>query len=141
MRYRLRLSSGKSKRLNRPTAPFGLDGLTPEPTLFTRHDVAHFVSTIAWTKGCPLPSILSVEEVDPEGTEVSYLEVRLIADIRVKDRDTGEPTTVTGGELLILPTSTLVVFQRTIQLLQRLWMHEFAESLLMDGIRILDPHK
>lgn len=139
MRYRLRLSSGKSKRLNRPGV--GLEGLTPEPTLFTRHDVAYFVGTIAWTKGCPLPSVLSVEEVNPEGVEVSYLEVRLVADIRVRDRDTGEPTTVTGGELLILPTSTLVVLQRTIQLLQRLWMHEFAESLLMDGIRILDPHK
>lgn len=73
--------------------------------------------------------------------EVSYVEVRLVACIVVKDIHTGRPLIVNGGEVLILPTSTLVVFTRTIALLQRLWMHELAESLLLNGIRILDPHK
>lgn len=119
----------------------GIPGLSNDPSLETRAHVAGFLAQISWAHGCPLPTLLYTEDMEPTGVEVTYPEVRLIADIRVRDRETNEALTVTGGEVLILPTSTLVVFTRTIALLQRLWMHELAESLLLNGIRILDPHK
>lgn len=138
MRYRLRLASGRSKRLER--VPAGVTGLTNDPSLHTRWDVAYFVNKISWSKGAPLPAMFDVEDVEPDSDEVTAVEVRLIATIRVRDRDTGKPISVDGSEHLILPMSTAAVFQRAIGLLSRLWMHEFAESLLMEGIRILDPH-
>ncbi len=140
MRYRLRLASGRTKRLEGAPAS-GVAGLSNDPSLHTRWDVAYFLSKISWSKGAPLPAMFEVEDIEPDSDDVNLIEVRLIATIRVRDRDTGKPLSVDGSESLVLPASTAHVFQRVVGLLVRLWNHELAESLLMEGIRLLDPHK
>ncbi len=67
----------------------------------------------------------------------------LVITIRVLDRQTGAPTTLTQREFMERPWWWESSFfrDRILHSIERLMLHEVREAFHVDGLRIHDPHK
>lgn len=66
--------------------------------------------------------------------------VQLVVSMRVRDRQTGQPTVVNAREELRGGDDPSWVRQRVRAILGEILLHEVDEQLLVNGKRVFDPH-
>lgn len=103
----------------------------------TLADVSLLLERITFTRGCPLPCYLEVRRA----LDLDDPRVRILATTRVRDTTGPKKTMVNASELIRLPDTKDHVFGRVVRLLDRMWAHELRETIQLDGVRVLDPHR
>lgn len=88
-----------------------------------------------------LPFSLTITELKVENRSRAYMRNTLYVQAQVIERNTGAVTTVTSVEDFNPEHMPPGYWPRLVEsVLQRLLMHELAETLLVDGKCLRDPH-